>query len=358
MTYPFVSVAIPTYNSGKFIAQTLESLFSQSYPNLEVIVVDDGSTDETVEVLRPYMGRIVYHHQSNAGLGAARNAGMQLARGEYIAWADADDICDPDRLLTQVAYFAQNPAIVAVGTNFAAFDGSGRVFDPAHAVSYYSELALHGFAGIFRNSEEFDGRNVEWLAHPLSRPSKVYWGHVWNRLLLGNFMHPPTMMIRSSVREHAGWLRNDLRGNEDWEYITRVARLGPIALIDSPLLRYRCHAGQMSSERSPLAALTLIQVLEAHLRLCNNLGPGMLRELNSRLAESHVDAAYTFAESEKRKAAHHLIKAAQLNPRTRRLAFNLARALVPSTFLRIVRGLRGTQGDGIMRRGRGATPTA
>lgn len=345
MSHPLVSVVIPAYNCGQFIAQTLESLFSQSYPNFEVIVIDDGSADDTVEALRPYMGRVVYRRQSNAGLGAARNAGMRLARGEYIAWCDADDICESDRLLAQVAYLAHNSAAVAIGTNFSAFDGDCRVFDPAHAVTYYSELALHGLSGVFQNSEDFNGRDVKWLTQPLSQPCKVYWGNVWHGLILGNFMHPPTMMIRSSVRERVGWLQEDLRWHEDWEYITRIARLGAMAFIDAPFLKYRCHSAQMSSEASPDGPLNCIRVLESHLRLCSDASADVLHEFDSRLADSHADTAYALAGLDKASALRHLSTAVLLNPRRGRFALHLARILVPAEALRMLRRLRGSQGD-------------
>jgi hypothetical protein len=352
MSHPLVSVVIPTYNCGQFIAETLESLFSQSYPNIEVIVIDDGSSDGTFEALNPYMGRIVYRQQSNAGLGAARNAGMRLARGEYLAWCDADDICASDRLLVQVAYLAQNPAAVAVGTNFSAFEGDGRVFDPAHAVTYYSELALHGLAGVFQNSEDFDGRDVGWVAQPLSQPCKVYWGDAWQGLLLGNFMHPPTMMIRSHVRERAGWLQEDLRKHEDWEYLTRIARFGAMAFIDAPLLKYRCHSAQMSSEATPEGPLNCIRVLESHLRLCGHASADVLRKFDSRLADSHADAAYALARLDKMSALRHLSTAVLLNRLRlrRRYASHLARILVPADVLRMIRGLRGSRVDGKRRR--------
>jgi glycosyltransferase involved in cell wall biosynthesis len=350
MTHPLVSVAIPAYNASRYIAETLDSLLSQRYPHVEVIVVDDGSTDNTAEALRPYMECIVYHRQSNAGLGAARNAGMRLARGEFIAWCDADDICETDRLLTQVAYLAHNPAAVAVGSNFAAFDGESRVFDPAHAKSYYSELAQHGLAGIFPNCEDFDGRTVEWIAPPLAQTCKVYWGDAWQRLLLGNFMHPPTMMMRAKVREQVGWLQEDLRKTEDWEYITRIARCGAIAFIDAPLLRYRCHPGQMSFNRSMVGPLSWIRVLESHRRMCSNVRADLVREFDSRLAQAHADASIHFAAHDKQRALHHLLTALRLDPSESQFLHHLALILAPASVLGMYRKLRSLGGDEAMRR--------
>jgi glycosyltransferase involved in cell wall biosynthesis len=339
MSLPLVSVTVPLYNSRAFIAESLESLLSQSYPNVEVIVVDDGSTDGTVEALRPYMNRIVYHRQENGGVGAARNTGMRLAKGQYIAWADHDDLCDRERLLTQVSYLAHKPEVVAVGSNFCAVDADGRVFDDSHAKSYYLELANRGLEGIFERRESFDGRDVAWL-DPLTSARMVHWGHVWGRLLVGNFMHPPTMMIRSSTREKAGWLREDLRGHEDWEYITRVAKLGAVAFIDAPLLKYRRHSQQLSSHKSPAAIRTWLRVLESHLLLGADLGPDLRREIERELAAVHATGAYALGEEHKKEALLHLIAAARMSPREKRLLVLLARILVPAGILRLARRLR------------------
>ena len=114
---PKVSVVIPTYNSAQFIVETLESVFAQTYKDYEVIVVDDGSTDNTKEVLKPYMSRIRYIYKENGGPASARNEGIKNARGEYIAFLDSDDLWLPEKLEKQVEYFEQYPDVVLVSTD-------------------------------------------------------------------------------------------------------------------------------------------------------------------------------------------------------------------------------------------------
>ena len=92
MKKPLVSVIIPTYNSAGYIEEALESVFEQTLQDFEIIVVDDGSTDGTGEVLRKYGDRIRYIYQENNGPASARNGGIRVARGEYIAFLDADDL--------------------------------------------------------------------------------------------------------------------------------------------------------------------------------------------------------------------------------------------------------------------------
>ena len=95
-----ISVIIPTYNCGRFIGAAIESVFRQTYPEefVEIIVVDDGSTDNTVDILKGYAGRIIYIYQGNKGIASARNRGISLAHGEIITFLDADDLWYGDRL--------------------------------------------------------------------------------------------------------------------------------------------------------------------------------------------------------------------------------------------------------------------
>jgi glycosyltransferase involved in cell wall biosynthesis len=95
---PTVSVVICAYNAAPFIAETLDSLFAQTFSDFEVIIVNDGSTDETATVLQPYLSRIIYYEQPNQGPAAARNAALRLARGEFISVLDSDDLWMPNYL--------------------------------------------------------------------------------------------------------------------------------------------------------------------------------------------------------------------------------------------------------------------
>ncbi|WP_201352029.1 glycosyltransferase family 2 protein [Hydrogenimonas urashimensis] len=113
---PLVSVIIPTYNAARHLPDAIESILRQEYPNLEIIVVDDGSTDNTEEVLQPYRDLISYHRKENGGPASARNYGLRLARGEFIAFLDADDIWPDDKLARQLAHFRKHPdALIVLG---------------------------------------------------------------------------------------------------------------------------------------------------------------------------------------------------------------------------------------------------
>ena len=114
---PKVSVIIPTYNRSKYVTKAIDSVLAQTYRDFEIIVVDDGSTDNTKEVLKPYTDRIKYLYQENTGVSAARNAGIRAAGGQWIAFLDSDDEWLPEKLSIQMDYLSRHNEIVAFITN-------------------------------------------------------------------------------------------------------------------------------------------------------------------------------------------------------------------------------------------------
>ena len=106
---PRVSVIIPTYNSARFVVQAVESVLAQTYSDFEVIVVDDGSTDNTPVALAGYRQKIRYLHQENRGPSAARNAGYRASQGDYVLFLDSDDLIPPDTLERQVSFLNDHP---------------------------------------------------------------------------------------------------------------------------------------------------------------------------------------------------------------------------------------------------------
>lgn len=125
----FVSVIIPAYNAAQFLPETLESVLSQSHENREIIVVDDGSTDDTVEVIAPYLQRIRLIQRDHAGIGPTRNAGIDAAEGDYIAFIDADDLWLPDKLAVQLEVARRHPESGLIACDGVEFDGP-RVTKP------------------------------------------------------------------------------------------------------------------------------------------------------------------------------------------------------------------------------------
>lgn len=203
-----VSVIIPTYNYGSFIREAVESALNQTHPPHEVIVIDDGSTDDTAEVLRPYWdaGRIHYHQQKNAGLSASRNVGLSLATGDIFALLDSDDVWHPTKLEYQLAYLESHPECGLVGTT-----------------SFSQEPVVW---------TEVDMPNATIL------PLDVH--------LINTCFCPSSVIFRRSLWELVGGFDPAAGGTSDRDYWIRSAAVGEVARIEAPLTFYRIHSASMT----------------------------------------------------------------------------------------------------------------
>jgi glycosyltransferase involved in cell wall biosynthesis len=303
---PLVSVLIPSYNSAHLIGETLESVFAQSWPRLEVIVVDDGSKDDTQAAVAPWRDRIVFIRQQNQGLAAARNTGMRHARGELLAWLDSDDLWNRDKIALQVAVL-QKTGCVLVASDFSAFDEEG-IFDPSHLRGYYSILdsTPGGLAGLFDREEMLPTRDLAHVGADIPDAVRVYSGDLYRNLIFGNCLHPPTVMFTREAAAGAGFLDADFRKDCDYEYLLRLSRQGRTAFIDLPLIRYRYSANQMSSD-TYLAeiAISCVLVMESLRRRDPLLlaSPAFRR----RLARAHLTAAHALADTRRGSSVGHLL---------------------------------------------------
>ncbi len=218
---PLVSVVIPAHNSAGTLGEALESVASQTARADEVIVVDDGSADGSAECAeRAYPGCIVIR-QANAGPGAARNAGVARARGEWVAFLDADDAWLPWRLETQLRLAARDPG-VAMWCGHAERIGG---------------VPEDGLAG------------PEAGASPSAPPAEPpVSGLTLGRLAQSNLVATSTVLVRRSALAAAGGFDPQFRGPEDYDLWLRLAARGPIAFIDALLARYRHQEGSLSTD--------------------------------------------------------------------------------------------------------------
>src|SRR2546427_4231674 len=143
MTKPVVSVVIPVYNGERYLADAIQSVLDQTYQNLEVIVVDDGSTDGSAAVAKRFGDAIRYVRQANGGVCQARNTGISVARGTYLAFLDQDDLWLPDKLAVQVAYLESHPEVGAVYCQCQVLENGGL-----RSNLYYAELVKDDLVGV------------------------------------------------------------------------------------------------------------------------------------------------------------------------------------------------------------------
>jgi len=205
-TRPRVSVIIPTYNAGPSICQAVDSVLDQTFADYEIIVIDDGSTDDTRERLEPYSGRIRYIYQENRERSAARNNGIRCARGEYSAFLDADDYWLPDKLAKQVALLDTHPELGLVFAWAAAFDSRGRV------------LRTLGTDFPAEGAEGMDA--FEMLALRTSPPTL-------------------TVVARLACIREAGMFDQQVCQGEDWGLWLRIALRHKIGFVPEILAYYR-----------------------------------------------------------------------------------------------------------------------
>jgi glycosyltransferase involved in cell wall biosynthesis len=209
MSSPLVSVIIPTYNRSTFVRQAVDSVLKQTFSDFELIVIDDGSTDTTRENLLEYQGRIRYHYQPNQGVSKARNQGLGLAGGRWIAFLDSDDLWLPGKLEAQVDFFSRNP-LASVCQTEELWIRNGRRVNPG------------------KKHQKFSG--------DIFAPSL--------RLCL---VSPSAVMIKKEVFEQVGCFDEALPACEDYDLWLRISVRFPVYLLDRPLIIKRGgHADQLS----------------------------------------------------------------------------------------------------------------
>lgn len=194
-----VSVIIPCYNYGHFIAQAIESVLEQTYTALEVVVIDDGSADNTGKVVQHFCerdSRVTYYKQANAGLSAARNTGLERIKGDYVQFLDADDLLEKDKLEQQVKLFEAHPEADIVYGSVRYF--TRDPYDPAdRKLTYW-------------------GPDQEWMPR-LAGKGKV----ILAQALKGNFSHLSSMLFRRRIVKQTGFFDTGMKAMEDYEFLLR-----------------------------------------------------------------------------------------------------------------------------------------
>lgn len=213
---PLVSVVIPAYNCARLLGRAIESALGQTYPNIECIVVDDGSTDATPEVIASFGSRVWGIRQHNAGASAARNAGIAAARGRYIAFLDADDYWLDTKIANQVEVFRRHPDVVLVSCDF---EWDQRLdCEPAGGMSFDAACVE-----VFRD-----------LTQLLHEP----------------YLGTPTVIVNAAALRAVGGFDVDLPIAEDVDLYFKLCANRPYAILRQPLARFQLRAGSLTKRLS------------------------------------------------------------------------------------------------------------
>lgn len=215
MRKPEVSVILTTFNGASrgYLEEAIQSVLRQTYPCFELILIDDGSTDNTSEICKKYLAdpRVIYHHQRNGGLAAARNSGLTLSRNEFVCFLDDDDVYQPEKLAKQITFFT----------------------DPAH---HKTAMVYTGLIYINETGKEI-GKKI----HSAN-------GDIYEHLFYGNTVcAPSSCMVKKSVLDKLGFFKEELKSCEDYEMWLRIAKHYPIYSLDECLVLYRVHHNKMST---------------------------------------------------------------------------------------------------------------
>ena len=215
---PKVSVIIPTYNRAHLIKQSVQSVLEQSYQDFEIIIVDDGSTDNTDQVIRDLgkLVNIVYRYQENQGRSKARNTGLRIATGQYITFLDSDDTYLQNKLQVQVEFLDSHPDIGMVYASSACEDEFGNSLG-----SQYLAFA--------------QGQIYEQIA--FCSPVTIIL---------------PTVMVRREIIEKVGFFDENLNRFEDTDYWRRISRICLIGAIPQVLCRIKTHSGNIVTAQNPV----------------------------------------------------------------------------------------------------------
>jgi glycosyltransferase involved in cell wall biosynthesis len=283
---PEISIILPAYNSVDFIGQTIASICAQDFADWELVVVNDGSTDDTSAAIRGRDPRFVLIEQANAGIAAARNSGLRAARGRYIAFIDHDDYWHPQKLSAQLRAFHANPR---AGIVYGQFE----LWNPDQAPRF--------------PDDELDATRID--------PRLSGW--IYHRLLLTNWVLFSTALFRREVFDRVGWFDTQMPPADDWDMAVRASREFQFVKLAQPVTLYRQH---------PLQTSRIVEVRERQtefreraLRVFGTTGPDGskvdLRAVEERQFRAYVDhAALHRDRGDPRVAIAALNKALRLRP--------------------------------------------
>jgi glycosyltransferase involved in cell wall biosynthesis len=304
---PSVSVVIASYNYGRYIGEALASVRAQTFSDWEAIVVDDGSTDETLAVVRPVLAdpRFRLVRQDHGGQPRAKNRGIDESRGTFVAFLDADDRWRPAKLARQLERFAANRDLGVCQTRRTIIDADGR---PASG----------------------DDRTV-------------FRGDVLDPMYRRNFVCFSTVMLRRRVFEHVGTFDERIGLAIDYDWWLRVARFYPFDCVEEPLVEYR--VGHANLSRRVADRLDTALVIMDRFRRCFDV-PARLNAGEARrgLAETYRNRGIV-GRRDPADALGWLMRAAALRPTDFGTWRGLAAAMTPAVLRRLSRRLRGQSAD-------------
>ncbi|MDP2073785.1 glycosyltransferase [Hydrogenophaga sp.] len=302
-----VSVIIPVRDGRAYIDEAIASVLSQSFQDVEIVVINDGSTDGDYDALCATDPRIRVLHLAGNGVSTARNLGMQVARGELIAFLDADDVWFPGKLAAQVRYMEAHPEVGVVFGGFLKWEADpGGAFAPA--------------ASLMTDCSSLD------------RAEASRSGWLYTRLLMGLLVGMNTAMVRRSVVQAIGGFNVSMRQAEDYDFWLKASRIAEMHALDGPVALYRIHKASAMHRLAPGNALTtLLHAARLRWGLRGPNGDSVSEAaFERRLAQIHFDHGYAhFWDGSRSVARHSFYRAMRARYRPWRSAAYVALCSLP-----------------------------
>jgi len=337
MAAPLVSVVVPTYNRVQCLDHAIESVLGQTYPEVEVIVVDDGSTDDTPVAITRWADnpRVRYIRQENRGVSSARNTGFANSRGAYVALLDSDDVWEPWKLDLQVAAMERFPDVGMTWTDMDAIDSAGRLVHREYLRKMYSVWNEVTLEELFTQAVPLAGI-APALAEKVTGKT-FYSGDVFSTMVLGNIVHTSTVVLRRSRLDQVGGFDEAFRyGGEDYDYHLRTCKLGPVGFLDLVTIKYTVgNLDALSNNGLELAEgflMTLTRTLQqdrAQIHLPES-------RINWALADAHGWLGKELLQRGKPGAAKHLLTSLRRRPSQLRTVKLLGLSMMPSWALDVL----------------------
>jgi glycosyltransferase involved in cell wall biosynthesis len=280
-----ISVVIPTYNRAGLLPRAVESALAQTVAPLEILIVDDGSTDDTKSVCSRWPAPVRYIATPNGGVARARNVGIKEARGEWIALLDSDDEWEPNKLAAQRAALAAAPDARWCIAGCTLVDGDGQTRPGRQGY----EAAFPVFAETRDSAAEYFGRALRKVG------DGVYAGDLYETLFRGNVVLPSSVMVHRDVFARCGAFNPDFRYAEETEFFHRVAAQFPVVIVLDRLVRYRvAQAGSLtSSSNTQKLIANALKSLDQAAALRAPMTASARRALNDGRTSLMLRLAYT-----------------------------------------------------------------
>ena len=255
-----VSIIIPVYNCQEYISDSLESVLSQTYQNIEIVVINDGSTDDTQKIIEEYGDRINYYYQENAGVATARNLGLNKCSGHYIAFLDADDIWLPDKLEKQIDVLRKNPD---------------------YGFVYCDNYFVDEKKNIIKNYE---------------RKIKLLQGDILLDFFMDFFLITSGIVMRKKCLEKTGYFREILEVGEDFDFFLRLSKNYNAGVIKEKLFFRRVWKHSLSRGDYERSKITDIKTIKFFIKTNPTFFKRHKKKIKNRLAQLYFKLGYEYRE--------------------------------------------------------------